>query len=327
MAPLPFEPASQPTRHAVPAKAVDVSVAGGLLRVYQVGNGPRSVLGLHGVSDNHLAFRRLAAQLDDSYTFLIPDLRGRGASYGLPGPFSLDRHAADCARILDHFDFAKTVIAGHSMGALIAVRLAVERPKQVCGVVLVDGGIVPRAERRATWPWFQALSFQQLIRRRIVNHEKVVRSLVGPLLDNLRRTFATEEEYFEAWRNHPAFHRFWDQELQERFAYDLLQEGGRFRSRVSADAVRDDFIDALADIRRIAAEFRQLLCPIRLVCATRGLLDQPEPMIPQKVVASWLAIMPRMEAMTVEDVSHTSIMLLNRSVREIAVLIKDLTHC
>ena len=321
--PTQWEPVSDGA--ALKKKAADVPVRGGLLRVYQFGEGPKPVLGLHGLSDNHLAMEGLARELDASYMLLVPDLRGRGASSALPAPFGLDQHAADCLSILDHFAISSSVVVGHSMGALIALHLATQRPDRFRGVVLVDGGILPRAELPALGPWLQAFTFRRMIKWHLVNPQKIVASLVGPILDNLRRTFATQEAYFEAWRSHPAYGRLWDEKLRSRFAYDLIGEAPAFRSRICAEALQEDFMEALSDIRRFVAELRGIHCPVRLIRATRGLLDQPEPMIADKVVASWTSVLPLLKDKVVEDTSHTSIMLLDRSLQEIAAFIRELS--
>jgi len=55
--------------------------------------------------------RHLAAR---DITFLAPDLRGRGASAGLPGPYGLDVHVADLVAVLSYWGVERAVLAGHS---------------------------------------------------------------------------------------------------------------------------------------------------------------------------------------------------------------------
>jgi lipase len=62
------------------------------------------VLGLHGITGSHRALAVVARHLAAcDITFLAPDLRGRGASASLPGPYGLDNHVADMTAILDHW--------------------------------------------------------------------------------------------------------------------------------------------------------------------------------------------------------------------------------
>ena len=306
-------------------KSFDVAVPGGPLRVFQSGHGTKIVLGLHGLADNHLSMAELARGLDDSYTFLTPDLRGRGASCGLPGPYGLDVHAADCAKILDHLGIASAVVVGHSMGALIAERLAAQRPNQIRGLLLIDGGIVPPAEFPAVSLWLRAFLLRWMIRWRLVNVERLIASLVGPVLDNLRRTFATEEAYFDIWRNHPAFRGIWNDNLRARFKYDLIGEAPVLRSRISATALREDFANALSNMKKVAAGLREVRCPVRLVRATRGILDQPEPMISDALVAGCSSTLPQLKDIIIPDTNHISIVHLDHAIRQIATLIEELS--
>src|SRR5919199_477038 len=116
-----------------------VPVAGGFLTVAVAGPRRSSaapvVLGLHGITGSHRALaavaRRLAAR---GITFLAPDLRGRGASASLPGPYGLDIHVADLMAILDFWGAERAVLAGHSMGAYVATRLAAAWPSRCAGV-------------------------------------------------------------------------------------------------------------------------------------------------------------------------------------------------
>ena len=312
----------QPRPTKAGTKVHDVPVEGGSLRVYQVGEGSRFVLSLHGLSDNHLSIVRIAEFLQAGYTFLAPDLRGRGDSSDLPGPYNLDTHAVDCIHILNALGIASTVVVGHSMGALIAERLALAAPNKVRGIVLIDGGIVPLFRFPAFHVWLQALSLRWIIKSRLISPEKIISKLVGPILDNLKRTFHTPNEYMDAWRNHPSFQRYWGKTLQERFAYDLAGQPLCFRSRVNFDAVRDDFLDALASIRKIESGLHRIQCALSLVRATRGMLDQPRPLIGEKDVADWIAIKPLLRSTTIPETSHTSILLEDRALLIIAMAIE-----
>jgi pimeloyl-ACP methyl ester carboxylesterase len=70
--------------------AFAVEVAGGTLHVGRWGTGRAPVVvAAHGVTATHRSFRALAEQLGDQVTVLAPDLRGRGRSNGVTGPFSM----------------------------------------------------------------------------------------------------------------------------------------------------------------------------------------------------------------------------------------------
>ena len=128
---------------------LDVPVRGGALRVGRwTASDPAApvVLAVHGVTANHLAWQALAAL--DRFTVVAPDLRGRGASAGLRGPYGLERHAADVTAVLDSLGAdgdpgaEASVLVGHSMGAYVAtLATAGVARERMHGLVLVDGGL------------------------------------------------------------------------------------------------------------------------------------------------------------------------------------------
>jgi 3-oxoadipate enol-lactonase len=68
------------------------------------------------------------------------DHRGTGRSAPWPAPVSMAMLAADAARILDDRDIAGAHIVGLSMGAAVALELAIRMPHRVKSLVLVGGG-------------------------------------------------------------------------------------------------------------------------------------------------------------------------------------------
>src|ERR1700740_976307 len=104
---------------------LEVPVAGGMLHVARAGTPDAEcvVLAVHGVTGSLMVWRTLARELDERICLLAPDLRGRGRSRGLPGPYGLAAHVADLIAGLDHVGASSAVLVGHSMGAFLALRL------------------------------------------------------------------------------------------------------------------------------------------------------------------------------------------------------------
>ncbi len=69
------------------------------------------------------------------------DHRGTGRSAPWLGPVSIASLAADAARVLDDRGIAAAHVIGLSMGALVALELAVRMPARVSSLVLVGGGV------------------------------------------------------------------------------------------------------------------------------------------------------------------------------------------
>ncbi|MER7283762.1 alpha/beta hydrolase [Dactylosporangium sp. NPDC000244] len=95
---------------------------------------------LHGLASTHrwwdLVTRRLPGR-----RIIAVDHRGHGQSSTPPGGYTIAALAADTATVLDTLHVRQAVIAGHSLGAAVALHLAADRPDLTGGLCLVDGGI------------------------------------------------------------------------------------------------------------------------------------------------------------------------------------------
>jgi len=81
------------------------------------------------------------------------DHRGHGQSAAPPGRYRLEVLAADAATILDLAGVRRCVVAGHSMGAAVALQLAARRPDLVAGICCVEGGLAdPKILFGRDWP-------------------------------------------------------------------------------------------------------------------------------------------------------------------------------
>jgi proline iminopeptidase len=92
-------------------------------------------------------FEDVAALLTDVATAHRWDQRGCGRSERR-GPYSMSRSVADLDAVRRHFALDTMVLLGHSWGAQLALRYALDHPGRVRGLVYVSGtGIDPDA----TW--------------------------------------------------------------------------------------------------------------------------------------------------------------------------------
>lgn len=64
--------------------------------------------------------------------------RGWVGSTHTPPPVSIEDHAADAAALLDHLGVPRAHIAGHSSGAAVAAQLALDHPKTVQTLILLE---------------------------------------------------------------------------------------------------------------------------------------------------------------------------------------------
>ena len=110
---------------SLPTQKFLVPVSGGELAVFQYGDGIGTpVLLIHGVTSSNRAFQLFADSLiaRGKAPFAV-DLRGRGDSNSLPGPFGMANHAHDMAAVIDHFGWKSPDVIGHSMGAFVTAAL------------------------------------------------------------------------------------------------------------------------------------------------------------------------------------------------------------
>jgi pimeloyl-ACP methyl ester carboxylesterase len=241
----------------------------------------------------------VARQLGDDFTLLAPDLRGRGASAGLPGPFGMAAHAADCAAVLDHLGTGPVTVVGESMGGFVGVVLAARRPELVERLVLVDGGLpLPMPDG--------------------VDPDTLIDVVLGPAVARLRQTFASVEAYLDFWRVHPALLDDWSDDIEAYLRYDLTGEAPELRSRVSEAAVRADGAENLVDPGLMPDALASLECDVTMLRATRGLLNQVPPLYPEEVVAPWRAVVPRFADEVVDDTNHYTIAFGERGAKTIA---------
>jgi pimeloyl-[acyl-carrier protein] methyl ester esterase len=112
-----------------------------------LGAGPPVVL-VHGWSWSSAVFEAEAAVLARTRRVIAPDLRGHGRS--APAPFSLSDLAADLASLFERLALERAVLAGWSLGALVAIAAAPRLRGRVDGLVLVSG--TPRFAAADGWP-------------------------------------------------------------------------------------------------------------------------------------------------------------------------------
>lgn len=112
---------------------VDVGVVGGELCVSLAGSAsPRAVfVMLHDSIGNGRIWDLVAARLPDDVAVIAPDLRGRGASSAVPGPFTVEQLLDDLDIVLDHFELDEVGVIGVGSGAHLAAGLRAVAPDLV----------------------------------------------------------------------------------------------------------------------------------------------------------------------------------------------------
>jgi pimeloyl-ACP methyl ester carboxylesterase len=120
----------------------------GTLRYFVGGEGEPLLL-VHGLSGSSGNWVELVPELVRRYRVLVLDLPGHGGSGGLPSGATTADFAAAAAAVLDHEGASQALVAGHSFGGLVALRLAQARPELVRALLLVSPAGISSATRAA----------------------------------------------------------------------------------------------------------------------------------------------------------------------------------
>ncbi len=99
--------------------------------------GPPVVL-IHAFPANHEMWLPAAEMLCTHYRLILPDVRGHGDSGPGAGPATMEKHAADLARICDEADVKRAVFAGISIGGYILFEFWRRHRDRVRALILCD---------------------------------------------------------------------------------------------------------------------------------------------------------------------------------------------
>lgn len=252
-------------------------------------DGPAPTLvAVHGLAANSLTWAPVAQKLPD-VEVIAPDLRGRGLSREVGGPYSIAVHADDLVRAMDGVGVERAVLAGHSMGGWVAAVAAVRHPDRFTGTVLIDGGL--------GFPLPPGLGI-----------DAVLESLLGPVMNKLRSTFGSRAAFLGPWRAHPALAEVWSPEIEAYLVRDIVGQEPELRSACVAEAVRADSEDELRNPDVIGA-MRRMAVPAVFLYAERGLMNEPVGLYRPEVVQAAELEKAGIEVRRVSGVNHYSILL------------------
>ena len=106
----------------------------------------RPVVLVHGLARTAWTWLPIGRRLAAAHPVVAPDLRGHGASDAPLKGYDLESLALDTLTVMagagwgEAVDGPPVVVAGHGLGAMIAVEMARLQPASVAGVALIDGG-------------------------------------------------------------------------------------------------------------------------------------------------------------------------------------------
>lgn len=152
----------------------------------ELGDGPPVVL-LHGLTDSHRTWRRIAHELATHYRLYLVDLPGHGLSGRADADYSLKWHTRLVGDWLDALDLHDVALIGHSFGGGVGQYLLLTHHQRISRLGLVAAGGLGRsvpvglrllslsAAERVIWPWmlrFGTWSALGLVGRHIYEPEE-----------------------------------------------------------------------------------------------------------------------------------------------------------
>lgn len=131
--------------------------------------GPQSaptLLLLHGVTRNGRDWETLLPELKNDWRVFVVDHCGHGDSPRTPGEYRVADYARHTAEFL-RTNFSEPVtVMGHSLGAMVALSLAVECPEQMAAIVLEDPPFHTMGRDIATTPYLAQFTGMAQVARR-----------------------------------------------------------------------------------------------------------------------------------------------------------------
>lgn len=107
-----------------------------------LGSGPPVVL-LHPFPANREYWNAIVSPLSSRFRLILPDLRGHGSSDIGEGPATMEKHAADLARVMDVTDAGRATLIGVSIGGYVIFEFWRNYRDRVAALVLCNTKAAP----------------------------------------------------------------------------------------------------------------------------------------------------------------------------------------
>ena len=257
-----------------------------------------TIIAIHGLTGNHKTFYHYRNLLEDDYTFISFDLRGRGNSSPANENTSLFKHAEDLRVFIEMKNIEKPILMGYSMGAYICALVASKI--DVSGLILLDGA---------------------------GQTEEKQRELIIPSLSRLKKLYDSADDYVaETKKIYDSLNVEWDEAVESITRYEVKETQDGWKHKSEAEAMENDF-NSFYNFQP-GPVFEKIDCPTLLVIAF-GRLGQNEPLFTKKTYTETIA--KAKDLMTIEvPANHYTLMFekqekVEESILELLKKVKQVT--
>lgn len=207
----------------------------GDLRLHYEEEGDGSpLLFIHGLGSSSRDWEYQVPAFADAYRVIRVDLRGHGRSDKPPGPYSLAQFAADCAALLATLQTGPVHVVGVSMGGMVGFQLALDAPKCVRSLTVVNSAPELRlhglADHLKLW---QRRFIVRLLGMRKLGQVLAARLFPEPGQAALRQVFA------QRWAENDA--RAYRASLEAMLGWSVTGRLGEIRCPVLVVAAEHDY--------------------------------------------------------------------------------------
>lgn len=103
----------------------------------EVGNRKPTILFLHGMASDHSTWQTNVIFLKDYFHCIVPDLPGYGLSSFSGKNSTLDFYCDQIIYFINELKLNRIILAGHSMGAQLAVKIFLKNPELISHLILI----------------------------------------------------------------------------------------------------------------------------------------------------------------------------------------------